>query len=35
LGLVGEMIVHFNASRRRSYRLREPRTPESESARIS
>jgi glycosyltransferase involved in cell wall biosynthesis len=25
LGLVGEMIVHFNASRRRSYRLREPR----------
>lgn len=24
LGLVGEMIVHFNASRRRSYRLREP-----------
>ena len=33
LGLVGEMIVHFNASRRRSYRLREPRTPGSESAR--
>ena len=27
LGLVGEMIVHFNASRRRSYRLREPRSP--------
>ena len=25
LGLVGEMIVHFNASRRRGYRLREPR----------
>jgi hypothetical protein len=24
LGLVGEMIVHFNASRRRSYRLRAP-----------
>jgi hypothetical protein len=24
LGLVGEMIVHFNASRRRGYRLREP-----------
>ena len=35
LGLVGEMIVHFNASRRRSYRLREPRTPGSESARSS
>jgi hypothetical protein len=35
LGLVGEMIVHFNASRRRSYRLREPRTPGSESARNS
>ena len=33
LGLVGEMIVHFNASRRRSYRLREPRAPGSESAR--
>jgi hypothetical protein len=33
LGLVGEMIVHFNASRRRSYRLREPRTPVAESAR--
>ena len=27
LGLVGEMIVHFNASRRRSYRLREPGGP--------
>lgn len=27
LGLVGEMIVHFNASRRRSYRLREPSAP--------
>ena len=27
LGLVGEMIVHFNATRRRGYRLREPRTP--------
>ena len=27
LGLVGEMIVHFNASRRRSYRLRDPRPP--------
>ena len=26
LGLVGEMIVHFNASRRRGYRLREPRS---------
>lgn len=35
LGLVGEMIVHFNASRRRSYRLREPRAPGSESARNS
>jgi hypothetical protein len=35
LGLVGEMIVHFNASRRRSYRLREPRTPGSESGRNS
>ena len=35
LGLVGEMIVHFNASRRRSYRLREPRGPGSESARNS
>ena len=35
LGLVGEMIVHFNASRRRSYRLREPRTPGGESARDS
>jgi hypothetical protein len=33
LGLVGEMIVHFNASRRRSYRLRETRAPGSESAR--
>ncbi len=32
LGLVGEMIVHFNAARRRSYRLREPRAAESESA---
>ncbi|MEP7065092.1 MAG: glycosyltransferase [Gemmatimonadota bacterium] len=31
LGLVGEMIVHFNASRRRSYRLREPRAPGSGS----
>jgi hypothetical protein len=27
LGLVGEMIVHFNASRRRGYRIREPRKP--------
>jgi hypothetical protein len=35
LGLVGEMIVHFNASRRRSYRLREPRPPGGESARGS
>jgi hypothetical protein len=35
LGLVGEMIVHFNASRRRSYRLREPRVPGSESNRGS
>ncbi|MDQ2767470.1 MAG: glycosyltransferase [Gemmatimonadota bacterium] len=33
LGLVGEMIVHFNASRRRSYRLREPRASADESAR--
>jgi hypothetical protein len=33
LGLVGEMIVHFNASRRRSYRLREPRAPGSDSVR--
>ncbi|MDQ2929643.1 MAG: hypothetical protein M3Y05_02320, partial [Gemmatimonadota bacterium] len=30
LGLVGEMIVHFNASRRRSYRLREPAAPEGD-----
>jgi hypothetical protein len=35
LGLVGEMIVHFNASRRRSYRLREPRTPVVESTRTT
>jgi uncharacterized membrane protein len=33
LGLVGEMIVHFNASRRRGYRLREPRASGSESSR--
>ena len=33
LGLVGEMIVHFNASRRRSYRLREPRGSGDESSR--
>jgi hypothetical protein len=33
LGLVGEMIVHFNASRRRSYRLREPRSGSSETSR--
>jgi len=33
LGLVGEMIVHFNASRRRSYRLREPRAAPDESVR--
>ena len=33
LGLVGEMIVHFNASRRRSYRLREPRATTDESTR--
>jgi hypothetical protein len=32
LGLVGEMIVHFNASRRRGYRLREPRKPGEDSA---
>jgi hypothetical protein len=31
LGLVGEMIVHFNASRRRSYRLREPSAPNAAS----
>jgi hypothetical protein len=31
LGLVGEMIVHFNASRRRGYRLREPRRPDGGS----
>ncbi len=31
LGLVGEMIVHFNAARRRGYRLREQR-PVAESA---
>ncbi|MEO6211375.1 MAG: hypothetical protein ABIQ10_14770 [Gemmatimonadaceae bacterium] len=30
LGLVGEMIVHFNASRRRSYRLREPAAAEGD-----
>lgn len=34
LGLVGEMIVHFNASRRRSYRLRDSRPP-GDSARRS
>jgi hypothetical protein len=33
LGLVGEMIVHFNASRRRSYRLREPRATGDEATR--
>jgi hypothetical protein len=31
LGLVGEMIVHFNASRRRGYRLREPSAPNAAS----
>ncbi len=31
LGLVGEMIVHFNASRRRSYRLRESSVPDAAS----
>ena len=35
LGLVGEMIVHFNASRRRSYRLREPSAPSGDSTETS
>jgi len=35
LGLVGEMIVHFNASRGRGYRLRESRRPEGDSTSLS
>jgi hypothetical protein len=35
LGLVGEMIVHFNASRRRGYRLRGPRAGGGDSSRLS
>ncbi len=35
LGLVGEMIVHFNASRRRGYRLRGPRSGGGGSTNLS